>query len=280
VAVPARSFYAVTVGAVAMMAGGLVLTAAVVTGPHLLASEPDLRPGPDGSRIGEADGWVMSANRSTNVVRISSSFLGLSSVRLMVTPETLIVVGDREGGFGDVSEGRRVRAAYEERPEGFRAKSIEVGTARAREREALGQPPLRERPPYGIGGGAAANGLRADGEPSNPVGDSPGERARKPAFHAVMPRAASRQVGPVPRRPHGSHAEVERNRRRSGMTPSTGPSGQAQPLPERPRASSSGSIEGEGHNRAGVADSRQAHDEADPAAVIDWLLKRSRRPGP
>ncbi len=74
----------------------------------------------------EAEGWVKSATPSTNSIRVSSGFLGLSSVTLIVPLETLIVVAGKEGGFDDLHEGRRVRAIYEARPTGLRAKSIEV----------------------------------------------------------------------------------------------------------------------------------------------------------
>jgi hypothetical protein len=46
------------------------------------------------------------------------------SIALVVTPETLIVVGDKEGGFGDIHEGDRVVAAYD--PSLLHARRVEV----------------------------------------------------------------------------------------------------------------------------------------------------------
>jgi hypothetical protein len=48
------------------------------------------------------------------------------SVELVVTPETLIVVGDKEGGIGDLREGERVIATYQVRPDTLWAKRVEV----------------------------------------------------------------------------------------------------------------------------------------------------------
>ena len=64
----------------------------------------------------EAQGRVRIVEPGTGIIRVSSGFLGLMSVELVVTPETLIVVGDKEGGLGDIRDGSHVRAAYEARP--------------------------------------------------------------------------------------------------------------------------------------------------------------------
>jgi len=66
------------------------------------------------------------------VIRVSSGFLGLMSVELVVTPDTLIVVGDKEGGFGDLREGEHVIATYEVRPDTLWAKRVEVSPASLR----------------------------------------------------------------------------------------------------------------------------------------------------
>ena len=74
VAVPAWALRAIKVGTVTMVAAGLVLAAVLVAGPHLLSSGASrLRPGPGGSLIGEAEGWVTSAELSTSTIRVSSA---------------------------------------------------------------------------------------------------------------------------------------------------------------------------------------------------------------
>jgi hypothetical protein len=80
-----------------------------------------------GGGHGETDGRVEAVAPAPGIIRVSSGFLGLLSLELLVTPETLIVVGDKEGGFGDIRLGERVTATYEIRPGLWRAERIVVG---------------------------------------------------------------------------------------------------------------------------------------------------------
>jgi hypothetical protein len=79
-----------------------------------------------GAAHGEAQGWVQRVEPDTGLIRVSSGFLGLMSVVLQVTPDTLIVVGNKEGGFGDIRLGERVNAAYEVQPGALQARRVEV----------------------------------------------------------------------------------------------------------------------------------------------------------
>jgi hypothetical protein len=79
-----------------------------------------------GTAHGEARGWVQTVEPDTGIIRVSSGFLGLMSVVLRVTPDTLIVVGNKEGGFGDIRLGEHVSAAYDVRPGTLQARRVEV----------------------------------------------------------------------------------------------------------------------------------------------------------
>jgi hypothetical protein len=79
-----------------------------------------------GEVLAEARGRVETVEQAAGIIRVSSGFLGLMSVELVVTPETLIVVGDKEGGIGDLREGERVIATYQVRPDTLWAKRVEV----------------------------------------------------------------------------------------------------------------------------------------------------------
>jgi len=81
-----------------------------------------------GAAVGteEAQGRVQIVDPAAGIIRVSLGFLGLTSVELAVTADTLIVVGDKEGGFGDIRDGGRIRAAYERRPGSWYAKRVEV----------------------------------------------------------------------------------------------------------------------------------------------------------
>jgi hypothetical protein len=73
-----------------------------------------------------ARGWVGTIEADTAIVRVSSGLFGLTSIALQVTPETLIVVGDKEGGFGDIRRGELVIASYQLRPGVPEARRVEV----------------------------------------------------------------------------------------------------------------------------------------------------------
>jgi hypothetical protein len=75
---------------------------------------------------GEAQGRVATIEPKAGIIHVASGFLGLMSVELVVTNDTLIVVGDKEGGFGDIREGGLVRAIYAVDRNRLRAKRVEV----------------------------------------------------------------------------------------------------------------------------------------------------------
>jgi hypothetical protein len=75
---------------------------------------------------GEARGRVETVERHTGTMRVSAGFLGLRSVALLVTPDTLIVVGSKEGGFGDIRQGERVVASYSVRRGALEAIRVEM----------------------------------------------------------------------------------------------------------------------------------------------------------
>jgi hypothetical protein len=75
---------------------------------------------------GQVTGWVKAVAPESGIIRVSSGAFGLRSLALVVTPETIIIVGDKEGGFGDIREGARVEAAYAGHPGGLRARRVEV----------------------------------------------------------------------------------------------------------------------------------------------------------
>jgi len=79
----------------------------------------------------EARGRVDSIERDTRIIRIASGFLGLSSVALVITEATLIVVGDKEGGFGDIQQGEPVVASYESGRHPLHATRVEVTPSRS-----------------------------------------------------------------------------------------------------------------------------------------------------
>ena len=126
-----RSLSTLVIAAAILAVGRLVVPMVPGLLPALERNLPLLSRGASlvGEVLAEAQGRVEIVERAAGTIRVSSGFLGLMSVELVVTPETLIVVGDKEGGFGDLREGDRVIATYEVRPDALWAKRVEVSPA-------------------------------------------------------------------------------------------------------------------------------------------------------
>jgi hypothetical protein len=73
-------------------------------------------------------GWVKSVDKETRTFSVASWFMGLwPRTRVAVTRDTRILVGDKEGGLGDLQEGRWVRICYDEGSSVARPVEIRVG---------------------------------------------------------------------------------------------------------------------------------------------------------
>jgi hypothetical protein len=124
-----------TLGAAALIIAASQLATPMLHGRPVASwlerSVPLLSPGAS-SVTEKARGQVQIVEPTTGIIRVSSGFFGLMSVELVVTPETLIVVGDKEGGFGDIRDGSHVEVAYEAGPGPLRATRVEVPVVQAR----------------------------------------------------------------------------------------------------------------------------------------------------
>jgi hypothetical protein len=123
-----RGLSTLVIAAVILGVGRLVVPMVPGLLPALERNLPLLSRGASlvGEVLAEAQGRVEIVEGAAGIIRVSSGFLGLMSVELIVTSDTLIVVGDKEGGFGDLREGERVIATYAVRPDTLWAKRVEV----------------------------------------------------------------------------------------------------------------------------------------------------------
>ena len=94
---------------------------------------------PDGAR-GEIRGMVTATERPTGRIAIGAGMFGLLSVPFAVTADTRIVVGDKQGGFGDILESQDVSVTYEVRRGIPEATRVEIVDAR---RHLTAQPAYR-----------------------------------------------------------------------------------------------------------------------------------------
>jgi hypothetical protein len=80
----------------------------------------------DGKVIAGIEGAVKAADGATGTVRIASGFLGLNSVRVVVTPQTEVAIHGKFGSLADLERGQLVRVAYEVLPDRLLASRVDV----------------------------------------------------------------------------------------------------------------------------------------------------------
>ena len=107
----------------AIVACVVVLACVVVgldafAGPFFSLAVRELPAAVQGQRvIGGVEGPVKSTDEHAHIVRVASGFLGLSSLPIVVTPETTIAVDGKLGWWGDLQRGLLVRVIYEVTPD-------------------------------------------------------------------------------------------------------------------------------------------------------------------
>jgi hypothetical protein len=81
----------------------------------------------DGDKvIGGIEGAVKATDRVTGTLLVASGFLGLSSLPVVVTPQTQVAVRGKLGGVADLDRGQIVRITYEVLPDRLLAQRIDV----------------------------------------------------------------------------------------------------------------------------------------------------------
>lgn len=99
----------------------------------------------DGRLVGEVVGYVWHAGPNTTTIHVSSSLVGLRTFPVMVSAETRITDGDREGAFGDLRKHARVHLVYEAWPDGRLATSVTLLHGTAASRRGMRPPPRCHR---------------------------------------------------------------------------------------------------------------------------------------
>ena len=69
------------------------------------------------TRLSEHEGivWRLDREPAAETLHVSSNRFGDDAVAVALTPHTLILVGDKEGGVGDLGKGARIRVVYQRR---------------------------------------------------------------------------------------------------------------------------------------------------------------------
>jgi hypothetical protein len=229
-----------TVAAATAVVGGITILGLPFVRPALDWPTDALQTIQD-RQVVDASGRITGLDSQS--VTIAPTVLGFNGRRFVLDEETRILVGDKEGGIGDLQIGANVAVIYEPRPGGFLARWLGVNL----DRGALHRAALRSETPAAVA------------EPSAAALPEPAAVVPGPA--AVVPeRAASTTSQPRPAPARRASKAVPRVD--VGVGPPLGPPAPASsPKPEAAKTSAPGPSNREGD---------------DPGAVIDWLLRDAR----
>ena len=136
----------------------------------------------DGKVIAGIEGAVKAADRTNGTVRVASGFLGLNSVRVVVTPQTEVAIHGKFGSLADLDRGQLVRVAYEVLPDQLVASRVDVLDRVARS-EAV-RAPESLRPAESV---PSAEPVR----PAAPVASVQTERVSSEAVSGAAPEPAA-----------------------------------------------------------------------------------------
>jgi len=246
----------VAVGLALLVVGGALLR------PFVWPENPDAGAQMvNGRLVSEAMGYVAVVDSDERILKISASILGLRPVTLSVGDDATIMIGDKQGGLGDLAVDMPVRVAY----------ALDGGTRRAIAVERLA-----------AGTSVRASSIAPDSARANSVTNV--ELPPRPAA-VVRPQPVARpaptpvlqpiqQPAPQPKlaRPPAiestavsTRTATERPRAERPTTPQAAPA----PKPADPARSVS----------APRPTVERAAEEggADGSAAIDWLLKSRGR---
>jgi hypothetical protein len=128
--------------------------------------------GGDHALAGARHGAVSTIERDPNVVYVAAMPFGLKAQPFVVTKDTLVLVGRKEGGFDDLAPGVRVRVDFDVRDGVRRALCVQLLRADVTERECLRPAPSEQARDAAPATGATA--VRSDEPRARPA--SPPEK--------------------------------------------------------------------------------------------------------
>ena len=215
----------------------------------------------NGRLVGEAMGYVAAVDSDERILKISASVLGLRAVTLSVGDDATIMIGDKQGGLGDLAVDMPVRVAY----------ALDGGTHRAMAVERLA-PGTSVRASSIAPDSARANSVSNVELPPRPAAAARPQPVPKPAPQPVLQPIQQPAAQPKLARPPAIESTAasprtatERPRAERPATP------QAAPAPR--------SVEPARSVSAPRPTVERAAEEggADGSAAIDWLLKSRGR---
>ncbi len=214
---------------------------------------------------GETVGWVSKVE--SNTIHVNSGPFGSGVVPLVITRNTRIMVGSREGWFEDIRPGGQVRVVYQTVHGNRLARSVDLLVADGPRRPTRIEPrvkgasgdPAGGRVPAraAVGTSPPAADPKPAGAPSKGPASTPGEA--RPGPGAEHPRAQATEAPAGRGGTSGGRASAESGAR-------TAEPARLQPAVTPPAPGA----------RPGEAPRLADGESADGAAAVDWLLKNRR----
>ena len=215
---------------------------------------------------GETIGWVSKVE--ANTIHVNSGPFGGGVVPLLVTKNTKITVGSKEGWFEDIRPGGQVKVVYQVAHGKRLARSVELLVDEGPRRPVRAEPRVK----------SAAGGATAERVPTKALAGNP--PTAEPRAIEVLPTTPPVAASPAPaRRPESARAQATEpgsprtpsstNGRGAGATENGGRA----PDAARPQPVIQPAV---GTGRAAEAPRAAEGESSDGAAAVDWLLKGRR----
>ena len=246
--------------------GSLTLLAAAIF--LLWPADPSDTAGLD-QADGETIGWVSKVEADT--IHVNSGPFGGGVVPLLVTKNTRITVGSKEGWFEDIRPGGQVKVVYHVAHGKRLARSVELLVDEGPRRPVRAEPRVKS-----AAGGAAAERVPTKALAGNPATSEP----RALEVHPTTPPVAAAPPPGRPAQPEMRPAQAQATEPAPPRTSSpggrvTGPTENGGRTPDavRPQPAIRSAV---GAGRSSEAPRAAEGESTDGAAAVDWLLKSRR----
>lgn len=267
-----------------MAAVGSVVLLAVVIFMLWPADPSDTMTVDRGQSDGETIGWVSKVE--ANTIHVNSGPFGGGVIPLLVTRNTRIMIGSKEGWFEDIRPGGQVKVVYQVAHGKRLARTVEVLVDEGPRRPAHAEPRVK----------STAGGAASEQGPAKPAlaSSSPGKESHAIEHPSSKPSAVVPPTSPAPTKPappsvsEGRPAPRPEPARAQAVEPSPRPaatngrgSAPAEPArrvpdaarPSQPAAPATPAVPA----TTRPAESSASESEGtDGAAAVDWLLKGRR----
>ena len=250
----------------------IAILAIVILGRSQVGSRLlSLDPSRDEPPAGQIEGKVWRLDPDGRTLQITTRVFGIGATSVSVTDDTLVIVGSKEGGFGDLREGLHVRVAWDRRKDVRQARFVQVLDRPSHDGAPVAGPPGAPTPRRPERPAAPAASVEPPPVPS-PVPPA----AAPPALSAPPPPAEPRRAAPAPT--VKAVPEPPRAKPTVKAAPESPRPAAAQlappPATRAPSAAAAPQSTAPAREPGPAAAPARDPDTGDSGAVIDWLLNQ------